>query len=83
MTVFGAAELPLRIKTTTEREYVKVKRQVKENEARAELEAMYEKQYAEITADAVRVDGCEKTYTEEDGKYKLYCEIWLVCNIAR
>ena len=44
---------------------------------------MCEKQYAEITADAVRVDGCEKTYTVEDGKYKLYCEIWLVCNIAR
>ena len=83
VTVFGAVELPLRIKTTTEREYVKVKRQVKENEARAELEAMCEKQYAEITADAVRVDGCEKTYTVEDGKYKLYCEIWLVCNIAR
>ena len=47
------------------------------------MQAMCEKQYAEITADAVRVDGCEKTYTVEDGKYKLYCEIWLVCNIAR
>lgn len=82
VTVFNAVTLPLKLKKTTYREYIVTNRRVGEEEAAEELEKLCARQYADITSDAEEIRSEKKKLYKENGRYKLYCEVWLVCNIA-
>ncbi|MBR4257311.1 MAG: sporulation protein YqfD [Clostridia bacterium] len=80
--IFGTIRLPLKIKRDTYRRYVMTEREVKEEEAAKKLDEMYEIQLKDVTGGGEIQSTDKKTYFE-DGKYKLYCRVWLVCNIAK
>ena len=82
VSVFNVVDLPLKISTKTYLEYDTVQRKISENEAEKTLMQMYEKQYKDITDGAEVKDVYTKKYYE-NGKYRLYCEVWLICNIAK
>ena len=82
VSVFSIVELPLKISTKTYREYETVKRQISEYEAEKKLNEMYEIQYKDIT-DGAEVKSTDIKKYHKDGKYRLYCEVWLICNIAK
>ena len=82
VTVFNITELPLKINTDTYREYSTKEREISEAEAEKTLAEMYEKQYKDITNGA-EVKNTEIKKYHENGKYCLYCEVILICNIAK
>ena len=82
VTVFNITELPLKINTDTYREYSTKERKISEAEAEKTLAEMYEKQYKDITNGA-EVKNTEIKKYHENGKYCLYCEVILICNIAK
>ena len=82
VSVFDTVDLPVKINTQIYREYSTVKRKISEAEAEKTLRQTYEKQYKDITKDAeVQSTDIKKYY--KDGKYCLYCEIYMICNIAK
>lgn len=82
VSVFNSVYLPVKISTKTYREYGTVKREISEKEAETTLEEMYEVQYKDIT-DGAEVKSTDIKKYHKDGKYGLYCEVWMVCNIAK
>lgn len=82
VTVFNITELPLKINTETYREYSTKERKISEAEAEKTLMQMYEKQYNDIT-DGAEVKNTEIKKYHENGKYCLYCEVVMICNIAK
>ena len=82
VSVFNVVDLPLKINTQTFREYSTVKRKISEAEAEKILRQTYEKQYKDITKDA-EVQSTETKKYYKDGKYCLYCEVYMICNIAK
>ena len=82
VTVFNLVDLPLKVSTKTYREYDTVQRKISEDEAEKTLEQMYEKQYKDITEGAEIKSTDIKKY-RKNGKYCLYCEVVIVCNIAK
>ena len=80
--MFNVVDLPLKINTQTFREYSTVKRKISEAEAEKILRQTYEKQYKDITKDA-EVQSTETKKYYKDGKYCLYCEVYMICNIAK
>lgn len=82
VSVFNIVDLPLKLNTETYREYETNKRKISESEAEKTLLQMYEKQYKDITEGA-EVKSSEIKRYHKNGKYRLYCEVWLVCNIAK
>lgn len=80
--IFGNIRLPLKIRRDTYRKYVLTEREVSKEEAERQLDMMYEKQLKDTVGDGeIKSTDIKKYY--EDGKYKLYCRVWLVCNIAK
>ena len=82
VTVFGAVTLPVKIETSTYREYIVTNRAVTEREAYAELQKKYEAALSAVVGDG-QLQSVTKKVEISDGKYKIYCEAWLVCNIAK
>ena len=82
VSVFSLVTLPVKVKTDTYREYTLEKRSISEREANEILDKTYEKQLEQITADGELKDKKVSRYYE-NGRYKLYCEVWLITNIAK
>ena len=81
LTVFRTVTLPVKLQTSTYREYTISYREVDEDEANGKLTAMYDERISKLKEEGKIEKIAKKTY-KEGGKYKLYCEVWLVCNIA-
>lgn len=82
VSVFSFVTLPIKVRTDTYREYTLIRRKISEREANDRLDKTYEKQLAGITADGQIKEQNVKRYYER-GSYKLYCEVWLITNIAK
>lgn len=82
VTVFNSVDLPVKINTETYREYYTAQRKISEAEAEKTLEQMYQTQYEDITKNAEVKSTDIKKYVK-DGKYCLYCEVCMICNIAK
>lgn len=80
--IFGVIRLPLKIRRDRYRRYELIQRDISTAEAEKQLQKMYEKQLKDVSDDGeIKSTDMKKYY--EDGKYKLYCRVWLVCNIAK
>ena len=82
VSVFNLVTLPIKVKTDTYREYELIERKISEREANGVLNKTYEAQLRDITRDG-ELQKAEESRYYEDGKYKLYCDVWLICNIAK